>query len=115
MEERVGFVSDGLRLASDLDLPEPHGSGERHVAFLVLHGFGSNKDGGGGTTVARMLAGLGYAALRFDFRGCGESEGERGRVICKEQVRDTRNALSFLAARAEIDPKRIGVLGHSFR
>jgi hypothetical protein len=61
-----------------------------------------------------MLAGLGYAALRFDFRGCGESEGERGRVICKEQVKDTRNALSFLATRLEIDSKRIGVVGQSF-
>src|SRR5881296_3669343 len=96
MEERVSFASDGLKLAGVLHLPESRGL-ERRAGFLVLHGFGSNKDGGGGTTVAKMLAALGYAALRFDFRGCGESEGERGRVICKEQVKDTRNALSFLA------------------
>jgi pimeloyl-ACP methyl ester carboxylesterase len=61
-----------------------------------------------------MLTGLGYAALRFDFRGCGESEGGRGRVICKEQVKDTRNALSFLARRGDIHPERIGVVGQSF-
>src|SRR2546426_8664179 len=114
MEERVSFASDGLKLAGVLHLPESRGPEERRAAFLVLHGFGSNKDGGGGTTVARMLTGLGYAALRFDFRGCGESEGERGRVICKEQVKDTRNALSFLAARSDIDPKRVGVVGQSF-
>ncbi len=103
MEERVGFVSDGLKLAGVLNLPDSRAAGEQRAAFLVLHGFGSNKDGGGGTAVAKMLAALGYAALRFDFRGCGESEGERGRVICMEQVRDTRNALSFLAARTDID------------
>jgi len=114
MEERVSFISDGFKLVGVLHLPESSAPGERRAAFLVLHGFGSNKDGGGGTTVARMLAGLGYAALRFDFRGCGESEGERGRVICKEQVKDTRNALSFLATRLEIDSKRIGVVGQSF-
>ena len=114
MDERVSFASDGLKLTGVLHLPGERPSEERRAAFVVLHGFGSNKDGGGGTAVAKMLAGLGYAALRFDFRGCGESEGERGRVICMEQVRDTRNALSFLAARPEIDPRRIGVVGQSF-
>jgi alpha-beta hydrolase superfamily lysophospholipase len=114
MEERVSFTSDGLTLAGVLHFPDLRGSSRKFAAFLVLHGFGSNKDAGGGMAVAKMLAGLGYAALRFDFRGCGESEGERGRVICKEQVRDTRHALSFLAARADIDPKRIGVIGQSF-
>ena len=114
MEERVSFASEGLKLVGVLHLPESRGPQERCAAFLVLHGFGSNKDGGGGTTVAKMLAGLGYAALRFDFRGCGESEGERGRVICMEQVKDTRNALSFLATRPQVDPKRIAVVGQSF-
>jgi dipeptidyl aminopeptidase/acylaminoacyl peptidase len=111
MEERVSFVSDGLKLAGALHLPDNR---ERRAAFLVLHGFGSNKDGGGMIAVAKMLTELGYAALRFDMRGCGESEGERGRVICLEQVEDTRNALSFLATRPEVDPKRIGVTGQSF-
>ena len=114
MEERVNFVSDGQRLSGILHLPEGRAPEERRAAFAVLHRFGSNKDGGGGTAMAKMLAGLGYAALRFDFRGCGESEGERGRVICMEQVKDTRNALSFLATRAEIDLRRIGVVGQSF-
>src|SRR5260221_2626701 len=113
MEEWVSFASYGLKLGGILHLPYSWGPEERRAAFLVLHGFGSNKDGGGGTTVAKMLAGLGYAALRFDFRGCGESEGERGRVICKQQVRDTRNALSFLVKRPDIDPERIGVFWRS--
>jgi hypothetical protein len=64
--------------------------------------------------VARLLAGWGYVALRFDMRGCGESEGQRGRVICQEQVEDTRNALSFLASRPDVDAEPIGVIGNSF-
>src|SRR5262252_8249393 len=112
MEERVQFKSAGLRMAGVLHLPE--GAKGRSAAFLVLHGFGSNKDSSTSTTVARLFNSLGYAALRFDMRGCGESQGERGRVICLEQVEDTKSALSFLAARADIDPKRIGAFGHSF-
>src|SRR5262249_56999416 len=47
-------------------------------------------------------------------RGCGESEGEFGRVICLEQVEDTRNALSFLANHPAIESARVAVIGSSF-
>jgi uncharacterized protein len=63
---------------------------------------------------ARMLEDMGYAALRFDFRCCGESEGERAQVRCFDQVADAKNALTVLAEREEIDPQRIGLIGHSF-
>src|SRR5437899_512585 len=114
MEERVTFVSDGLKLTGVLHVPDRRGPRERRPAFLVLHGFGSNKDSGGSVATAKMFTSFGYAALRFDMRGCGESEGVRGRVICLEQVEDTRSALTFLAARPEIDPDRIGAMGASF-
>jgi hypothetical protein len=61
-----------------------------------------------------MLNGWGYAAFRFDMPGCGESDGEFGRVICQEQVEATQAALTYLQTRPEIDAKRIGVLGSSF-
>jgi len=114
MEERVAFVSDGLKLAGILHVPDVRAAAERRPGLLVLHGFGSNKQSETASIVARMFEGLGYVALRFDMRGCGESEGIRGRVICLEQVEDTRNALSFLAARPELDSGRIAVMGHSF-
>ena len=114
MEERVQFASAGLRLAGVLEFPKGMKKGERRAAFMVLHGFGSNKDSGSMRTVARLLTSLGYIALRFDMRGCGESEGARGRVICLEQVEDARNALSFLQKRRQVEKDRIGVLGHSF-
>ena len=59
---------------------------------------------------AELLAGWGYASMRFDFRGCGDSEGPRARVICLEQVEDTSNALTFLAKHPSVDPDRIGVI-----
>ena len=57
---------------------------------------------------------LGYVALRFDMRGCGESEGEHARVICLEQVSDTQNALTALAKHPAVDAERIAVVGTSF-
>ena len=114
MEQRVQFMSGGLKLSGVLERPDGAKEGEKRAAFLILHGFGSNKDSGTMTTVSRLLTSLGYVALRFDMRGCGESEGTRGRVICLEQVEDTRNALEFLQTRNDIQKDRIGVFGHSF-
>jgi alpha-beta hydrolase superfamily lysophospholipase len=114
MEQRVHFSSAGLELAGILHLPAGMKPGERRPAFMVLHGFGSNKDSGVPRTAAELFASLGYVALRFDMRGCGESEGQRGRVICLEQVEDTRHALEFLQTRAEVMQDRIAVYGQSF-
>jgi alpha-beta hydrolase superfamily lysophospholipase len=114
MEQRVHFISAGLQLTGILHLPPDAKPGERRPAFMVLHGFGSNKDSGVPRTAAELFASLGYVALRFDMRGCGESEGARGRVICLEQVEDTRHALEFLQTRDEVQKDRIAVYGQSF-
>src|SRR5436190_16380134 len=113
-EENVTIPSAGLRLSGAVRVPANVPAGERRAAFLVLHGFGSNKNSSNVMGPTNVLADYGYVTLRFDMRGCGDSEGERGRVICLEQVEDTRNALTFLARRSDVDPARIGVMGHSF-
>ena len=113
MEESVQFLSDGLRLTGVLRLPKG-GASRPLPAFVVLHGFGSNKNAGNVLAPCDLLNSLGYATLRFDMRGCGDSEGERGRLICLDQVSDTRNAITYLTGRPEIDPKRIALIGSSF-
>jgi uncharacterized protein len=114
MEEAVRIESDGLKLAGVIHFPPDRPAHERRPAFLVLHGFGGNKDTAGSIWPASQLAGWGYVALRFDYRGCGDSEGERARIICMEQVADTSNVLTYLANRPEVDPDRIALVGSSF-
>lgn len=114
MQIQVKIPSDGVELAGVLHIPDSHKAGDRLPAFVVLHGFMGSKDESHAEIQATMLEGFGYAALRIDFRGCGESGGLRGYVLCLDQVADTRNALTWLAERPEIDPKRMAVIGHSF-
>ena len=114
MEERVQFASGALRLAGILHFPADLKPGERRPAFMVLHGFGSNKDSSVPAAATKLFTSLGYVVLRFDMRGCGQSEGERGRTICLEQVEDTRHALEFLQTRDEVQKDRIAVYGQSF-
>ena len=114
MEQKVTFHSDGLRLSGIVHTPPDLRPGERRPAFVVLHGFGGNKGGHGQTVVANQLTQWGYVTMRIDFRGCGESEGEHGRIICLEQVADTSNAVTFMAGRDDVDPERIALIGSSF-
>ena len=61
-----------------------------------------------------MFEKLGYVTLRFDMPGCGDSEGERGNLICLEQVQAASDALTFLAKNPNVDGARIGMIGSSF-
>lgn len=114
MQKEVTFESAGLKLAGTLHRPDDMKPGEKRPAFLVLHGFGSNRSSRSCAVPAKMLEDWGYVVLRFDMRGCGQSEGEHSRVICLQQVDDTRNALTFLAAQDGVDKERLGCMGTSF-
>jgi uncharacterized protein len=114
-EQIVTIPSASLKLSGVVSVPEGvKPGGEKRAAFLVLHGFGSNKTSGNVIAPCKVLNDLGYVTLRFDMRGCGDSEGERGRVICLEQVEDTRSCITFMAQHPAVDPKRIAVAGSSF-
>ena len=114
MQKELTFTSDDLTLAAVLHIPDGIAAGEQRAAMVVLHGFGSNKNGGISMAATQLFESLGYVTLRFDMRGCGDSEGERGRVICLEQVRDTQATIDFLQTQDCVAPSRIGVIGHSF-
>jgi uncharacterized protein len=83
----------------DLDPPAP--------AVIVLHGAGSRKENH--ADYARLAAGHGFAALTFDNRGHGESEGDLGPRV----VFDLQRLAAFLADRPEIDDQRIAMRGSS--
>ena len=113
-EQRVTFKFENLALAGIVRVPEGVTPSERRPAFIVLHGFGSRMTAANVLQPCALLEKLGYVTLRFDMPGCGESEGEPGRLICLEQVGATSNALTLLAQHANVDPARIAVLGSSF-
>jgi pimeloyl-ACP methyl ester carboxylesterase len=113
-ETTVTFPSSGLKIAGVIRVPAGTGAQERRPAFLVLHGFGSNKNAANVLNPCAFLEELGYVTLRFDMRGCGESEGERGRILCLDQVEDTKAAITFAASHPNVDPRRIALIGSSF-
>ena len=61
-----------------LDFPAAPGDGAPHGVALIAHPhplYGGTMDNKVAQTLARTFTGLGYCAVRFNFRGVGASEG----------------------------------------
>jgi fermentation-respiration switch protein FrsA (DUF1100 family) len=113
MKKTVKFYSEGQQIAGELYLPDDIQENQKLPAVVLCHGFAGIKE----LLLppyAEKFAQNGLAALTFDYRGFGESEGERGRLVPAEQMADIRNALTFAQTLPEIDEERIGLWGTSF-
>ncbi|MDH5180731.1 MAG: alpha/beta hydrolase [Gammaproteobacteria bacterium] len=113
MKRAVTFFSEGAAIAADLYLPDDYAEGSKLPVIILCHGFAGIKELLL-PAYAEAFAAAGYAALLFDYRGFGASEGERGRLIPREQVVDIRNAITYAETLPEVDADRIGLWGSSF-
>lgn len=106
-ERDIEFIgSQGHPLAARLHLPPERAKG----SILLAHCFSCSKDL---HTITRLTGGLladGYAALRFDFAGLGESGGDFAETSVSANVADlTRAAVTLI----EMGFGPCGMIGHS--
>lgn len=85
---------------------------ERPPAVLLMHGSGAESRDGG-RFLATALCEAGAAALIYDKRGVGGSTGDWRTSSFEDLAGDAVAGLAWLAARADVDPARLGVYGHS--
>ncbi len=80
------------------------------TAAICCHGMLSTKDSAKHTRVAETLAAEGIAALRFDFAGCGESEGDFAETSYSSRVDDLKAAVEHLVG---LGAERLVLFGSS--
>jgi len=102
---KASFIgSNGNRLDARLERPESTAK-----AFIVFgHCFTCTKDILTVYRSSRMLAQQGYAVLRFDFAGLGDSEGDFSECNFSTTVEDTHAAINFLSEHYEAPSILIG-------
>jgi dienelactone hydrolase len=106
----IEFVSGGVTLRGWLRLPEGPGP---HPLVILAHGLGGLKEWTI-PEVADVFVAAGFAALAFDYRNFGDSDGlPREEVDHCGQIEDWRSAITFGMTLPEIDAERIGLWGTS--
>jgi len=114
-EKPVCFLNNDQKLFGILHLPKQR---EKFPVIVFCHGFMGHRLGarhGGRLFVkaGRTLAREGFAVLRFDFGGSGDSYGEFEDMTTSAEINDLKAALKFLGTIKQIDKKKIGVVGLS--
>jgi pimeloyl-ACP methyl ester carboxylesterase len=106
----------GINLAGTLSIPE--GEGPFPAVILVSGSGPQNRNEEIAIhkpflVIADYLTINGYAVLRYDDRGVGESQGNFQMATTADFTTDALSAYDYLKGRDEIDAKKIGVCGHS--
>lgn len=92
----------------------PANASGRDPAVVLAHGWGM-VTGGDLEDYAAVIVNAGLAALTFDFRNLGRSEGmPRQEIDPHRQVEDIRAAISYARTRSDVDRERIGLWGSSY-
>ncbi|MCA9266701.1 MAG: alpha/beta fold hydrolase, partial [Planctomycetales bacterium] len=111
----------GVSLAGTLTLPPPSSAPLSKRFPVVVFATGSGPQDRDETllghkpflVLADHLTRNGIATLRFDDRGVGKSTGNHATATTVDFADDVLGAIEFLTEQPEIDPQRIGILGHS--
>ncbi len=112
IHRNISFASGGLRLEGVLHLP---GDSGKFSGVAICHPhprYGGDMHSSVVVGIARSLCEAGLAALRFNYRGVGGSEGDYDGG--DGESRDAEEAVGFLSLQEGVDGSRIGIAGYSF-
>jgi alpha/beta superfamily hydrolase len=107
----ITFTSEGLTLEGILHQPVS----APFPAAVVCHPhplYGGDMNNNVVVAVCQALADAGIAALRFNFRGVGRSEGKYGDGVGERA--DAAAALTYLRQLAQVEQHKVGIIGYSF-
>lgn len=85
--------------------------GEKVRVAIICHGFGSNKERPLLKSIADSLQAKGIASIRFDFNGCGNSEGRYEDMTVPNEIVDAEKVVGYAMQQPWVSD--ISLVGHS--
>ncbi len=96
-------------LAGILHIPEE----EKPPLVVMCHGFQNSKTDKKAVKMGRALQEKGICVFRFDFEGCGDSQGEAKEATIKKWVEDLDVAIKTTQKEVDLDMTRVAFIGIS--
>ncbi|MBI3282931.1 alpha/beta fold hydrolase [Candidatus Curtissbacteria bacterium] len=90
-EKRTFKNSKGLVLSAVFE-----GDDKKAPTVVICHGYASSKDSESQQDLSKRLLAAGFSVYRFDFTGCGESEGSLSDLTPKNGLDDLKSAVKNL-------------------
>jgi pimeloyl-ACP methyl ester carboxylesterase len=117
-EEEITFPNGNSKISLAGTLTLPRGQGPFPAAVLLSGSGPYDRDESivghrPFLVLADHLTRKGIAVLRFDKRGIGKSTGDYANATTEDFAGDAEAALAYLKTRKEIDPKKVGLIGHN--
>jgi len=112
MIEPFEVDSGGLKISGLATIPA--GGQGPYPCVVLSHGLVSSKDSSKHTALSEALENKGIASCRFDYHGCGESEGDIEETTLSRRIDNLRQTTDWMKRHPSIDRKKIGLLGSSF-
>jgi hypothetical protein len=110
---RQEFLIDSKynKISGVMDMPD---GTQGSPCVILSHGLVSSKESSKYVTLSERLVDRGIATCRFDFHGCGASEGDIRETTLTIRVANLSTIVDYVSKMPLIDPERIGALGSSF-
>ncbi len=108
----------GFNVSGTLTMPPGVGR-LRHPSVVLVAGAGQGErdEVVAGVPIFAQIAGAlaqqGFAVLRYDKRGVGQSGGRSERATLQDYADDLTTAVKWLSDRKDMDPRNVVVAGHS--
>lgn len=88
---------------------------EQFPCVVMCHGYGSNRHEAGNAydLLAPLLAEKGIATIRYDYKGCGDSEEGFIDFTFPDSIEEAMLCYEYMTARSDINSMAMGIMGWS--
>lgn len=106
---------NGIVMRGVVNTPDDFDENKKYPTVIIIHGFGGDRNGSINFRLnhAKYLTDRGFVAIRFDFSGSGESDGDFYDMTVSREEKELELINDFAKMKYYVDNDKLYWIGHS--